>query len=174
MFLISTTMPLTTSCPFNLHSDLQNSMSLSYPIHAKSVKTGKMTKSKTSKATSVDTFSIDTTTDDAPISSDAKSTVSGDVFSYGAKTEKVIAFGKTGKEAKAAVVDSEDDVPSSEASAKSGKIVTKIVRAMPTGGTTGTAANVANAAENVENAAVINVSGSFVVLTFAAVGAMLA
>jgi len=159
---------------------------MSSPINAKSVKTGKVKKSKSPKVMSVDIFSIDTTTDDAPTSSgdkpttssDAKPTVSGDVFSYGSygtKTEKVIAFGKTSKEAD---VDSEDDAPSSEAIAKSGKIVAKVVRAMPTGGTTGAAGSVANAAENVaegENAAVINGAGAFfVVLTFAAVGAMLA
>lgn len=158
---------------------------MSSPINAKSVKTGKVKKSKSPKVMSVDIFSIDTTTDDAPTSSadkpttssDATPTVSGDVFSYGSygtKTEKVIAFGKASKEAD---VDSEDDAPSSEAIAKSGKIVAKVVRAMPTGGTTGAAASVANA-ENVaegENAAVINGAGAFfVVLTFAAVGAMLA
>eukprot|EP00577_Skeletonema_sp_RCC1716_P026298 CAMPEP_0113386450 /NCGR_PEP_ID=MMETSP0013_2-20120614/8016_1 /TAXON_ID=2843 ORGANISM="Skeletonema costatum, Strain 1716" /NCGR_SAMPLE_ID=MMETSP0013_2 /ASSEMBLY_ACC=CAM_ASM_000158 /LENGTH=168 /DNA_ID=CAMNT_0000269293 /DNA_START=267 /DNA_END=773 /DNA_ORIENTATION=+ /assembly_acc=CAM_ASM_000158 len=168
-------------------------MSLS---NAKSVKTGKVKQSKASKVMSVDMFSIDTTTDDVPISKPTVSSDDGtDPFSHGSKSEKVtemsfsyvtkpdkvIASSKTSKEAKAAVdvvSESEDNAPSSEASAKSGKIVAKVVRAMPTDSTTGAATNSINAAENgvsVENAAVVNGAGAFfVVLTFAVVGAMMA
>jgi len=165
-------------------------MSLS---NAKSVKTGKVKQSKASKVMSVDMFSIDTTTDDVPISKPTVSSDDGtDPFSHGSKSEKVtemsfsyvtksIASSKTSKEAKAAVdvvSESEDNAPSSEASAKSGKIVAKVVRAMPTDRTTGAATNSINAAENgvsVENAAVVNGAGAFfVVLTFAVVGAMMA
>ena len=181
--------PLTPSVGYHhsLRSDLQHSMSLS-PIRAKSVKAGKVKKSKTSKV-SVDIFSIDTTTDDVPTSSgdkpatssDDKPSVSGEFFSYGTIAKptasgdgfsyEIIAFGKTSKEAKAATDDS--------ASAKSDKIVPKVVRAMPTDGTTSAAANGVNAAaENGvadENAAVINGAGAFfVVSTIAAFWAMMA
>ena len=137
---------------------------------AKSVKTGKVKQGKTAKVMSVDVFSIDT----------SKSTVSGDVFSYGGDsfsyaTETVVASGKTSKVAKVAVeVDSksEDDVPS----AKSVKIVPKVVRA--TDSITGTGTDNIVAAESgvsADNAAVIDGVGAFFVMaTLVAFGAMMA
>ncbi|KAL7493037.1 hypothetical protein ACHAWT_002347 [Skeletonema menzelii] len=126
-------------------------------INAKSVKTGKVKQSKTMP---VDVLSIDTT-------------VSADVFSYGRDsfsfaTEAVVASGKTGKVAKAAAdVDSEsEDV---EASAKSIKIVPKVVRAMPTDNI-----NAAGSGLSAENAAVINGAGAVFVVTMVAFGAMMA
>ena len=135
---------------------------------AKSVKTGKVKQGKTAKVMSLDVFSIDT----------SKSTVSDDVFSYGGDsfsyaTEAVVGSGKTGKVAKVAVeVDSksEDDASSNEASAKSVKIVPKVVRATDSinGAATG---NIVAA----ENAAVINGAGAFfVMVTLFAFGAMMA
>lgn len=133
----------------------------------------------------VKVFSIGTTTDDVfsydtSLSYDTTRTVPGDFFSYGTDSfsmpETVIVTSKTGKVTKAATdvdSESEDDASSDEASAKSGKtqIVAKVVRAMPIESYSGTAANAVVA----ENAAVINGAGAFFsMLTFAAVGMMMA
>lgn len=131
---------------------------------AKSVKTGKVKHGKTAKVMSVDVFSIDT----------SKSTVSGDVFSYGGDsfsfaTETAVASSKTEVDSK-----SEDDAPSNEA--KSVKIAPKVVRS--TDSITGSAANNIVAAESgvsAENTAVINGAGAFfVMVTLVAFGAMMA
>mmetsp|Transcript_28231 Transcript_28231/g.40342 ORF Transcript_28231/g.40342 Transcript_28231/m.40342 type:complete len:148 (+) Transcript_28231:270-713(+) len=144
-------------------------------FNTKSSKTGKVKESKTSKTMPVEVFSVDTTTD--VFSYDT--THPGDSFSYGTDSfsmpETVIATSKTGKVAKAATdvdSESEDDASSDEASAKSGKnVVAKLVRAMPIESYSGTAANAVVA----ENAAVINGAGAFfAMLTFAAVGVMMA
>ena len=136
-------------------------------FNAKSVKTGKVKQSKTAKVVPVDVLSIDTT----------KSTVSADTFSYGrdsfsfATEATIAASGKTGKVAKAAAdvdSESEDDAPSNEASAKSAKIVPKLVRAMPTDNI-----NAAESDLSAENAAVTNGAGAFFVMaTLVAFGAM--
>jgi len=162
-----------------------------------SAKTGKVKESKTSKIMPVDVFSIGTTK--RTVSGDVFS-YGRDSFSYATLPETVVATGKTGKVAKSATdvdsvsesdassdeasaksgkivaksatdLDSENDASSNEASAKSGKTVAKVVRAMPIERPTGTVTNAAVA----ENAAVINGAGAFfVMLTFAAVGMMMA
>jgi hypothetical protein len=142
------------------------------PYMAKSLKAGKQP--KISKVFSVDVTADD---DDAAASGDVPtSSASDDFLSYATKTEKVVVFSKTSKEAKAADDGSGDDA-SVDVDAKSSKVVAKVVRAMPVEGATGAASGV-NAAENTDaflNASVINGAGTlFVVLTFAAVGAMMA
>lgn len=144
------------------------------PYTAKSLKAGKQP--KISKVFSVDVTADD---DDAAASGDVPtSSASDDFLSYATKTEKVVVFSKTGKEAKVADDGSEDDA-SVDVDAKSSKVVAKVVRAIPVEatGTTGATSGV-NVAENTNaslNASVINGVGTlFVVLTFAAVGAMLA
>ncbi len=149
-------------------------------FNAKSSKTGKVKASKTSKTMPVEVFSIDTVSGGDVLSYDTTA-----VFSYGTDSfsmptdsfsmpETVVATGKTGKVAKAATdvdSESEDDASSDDANAKSGKVVAKVVRAMPIESYSGTAANAVVA----ENAAVINGVGAFfVMLTFAAVGVMMA
>ena len=148
-------------------------------MYAKSVKTAKHPKSKTSKVFSVDITTDDDTTDyDSTASGDVPtSSASDDVLSYATKAEKVVVFSKTSKEAKVADDESGDDADSGDVDAKASKVaVAKVVRAISVDGTTGAATSV-NAAENASvNAAVINGAGTtlFAVLTFASVGAMMA